>query len=344
MIHVGGFASTSAQIKPSVADTVNRVVNYRLNDSAIDSLYADNASSLDALRSLIVDPRSQIHAITVFGSASPEGQLSGNRILARKRAESLKEKIIGYGGYPSLINFGEDIYEYPSASRMEYPRLRYASAAISIASTTDTIALPVQTIIEPEVSEHIDSILSVAEYTNETTYEKKYEEIVKNTAHRAIPLYFRTNLLRWATLTPNLGIEWRITQQWAIMANASYTSWSWDSKNRRYALWEVAPEVRCYLGENRNWYVGAIYKVGSFNYKFSEVGKQGDIMGGGITGGYILSLNKRLSIDFGLGLGYIHAKYEHYKVIDNVRVRQGKDSSNWFGPVSAGITLVWKPF
>lgn len=158
------------------------------------------------------------------------------------------------------------------------------------------------------------------------------------------PLHLRANLLRWATLTPDLGIEWQITPQWAVLANGSYTSWSWDNMKRRYALWEVAPEVRCYLGEKRNWYVGAMYKVGSFNYKFSETGKQGDIMGGGITGGYLLPLGKRLSMDFGLGLGYIHAKYEHYEVTDGVRVRQGRDSGNWFGPVSAGVTLVWKPF
>lgn len=158
------------------------------------------------------------------------------------------------------------------------------------------------------------------------------------------PLRLRANLLRWATLTPNLGIEWRIGDRWAVMANASHTSWSWNDMQRRYALWEVAPEVRCYLGEKRNWYVGAIYKIGSFNYKFSKTGKQGDIMGGGITGGYLLYLNRHLSLDLGLGLGYIHEKYERYQVIDNVRMRQDKDRGNRFGPISAGVTLVWNPF
>lgn len=158
------------------------------------------------------------------------------------------------------------------------------------------------------------------------------------------PLRLRANLLRWATLAPDLGIEWRIGDRWAVMANASYTSWSWNEMQRRYALWEVAPEVRCHLGGKRNWYVGAMYNVGSFNYKFSETGKQGDIMGGGITGGCLLSLNRHLSLDLGLGLGYIHEKYERYQVIDNVRVRRGKGCGNRFGPISAGVTLVWKPF
>jgi hypothetical protein len=154
----------------------------------------------------------------------------------------------------------------------------------------------------------------------------------------------RANLLRWATLTPDLGLEWRINSSWSIVANGSWTSWSWNDKDRRYAIWEVIPEVRYYIGEQKAWYVGAMFKTGQFNYKLSGTGKQGDLMGGGITGGYQLRLNKALSMDFNLGLGYLNADYEKYKVIEGVRVRQGKESKNWWGPVSAGVTLVWTIF
>ena len=154
----------------------------------------------------------------------------------------------------------------------------------------------------------------------------------------------RANLLRWATLTPDLGLEWRINSSWSIVANGSWTSWSWNDKDRRYAIWEVIPEVRYYIGEQKAWYVGAMFKTGQFNYKLSGTGKQGDLMGGGITGGYQLRLNKALSMDFNLGLGYLNADYEKYKVIDGVRVRQGKESKNWWGPVSASVTLVWTIF
>lgn len=157
-------------------------------------------------------------------------------------------------------------------------------------------------------------------------------------------LSLRANLLRWATLTPDLGVEWRINPSWGISVNGSWTSWSWNDKDRRYALWEVAPELRYYIGSEKRGYVGAMYKVGSFNYKLSETGKQGDIMGGGITGGYVLRLNNALSMDFSLGLGYIHADYDKYEVIDGVRVRRGSGIKDWWGPVSAGVTLVWNIF
>ena len=157
-------------------------------------------------------------------------------------------------------------------------------------------------------------------------------------------LSLRANLLRWATLTPDLGLEWRICPSWGIAVNGSWTSWTWSDKDHRYALWEVAPEVRYYMGEKKAWYLGAMFKAGQFNYKLSETGKQGDLMGGGITAGYQLRLNKALALDFNLGLGYLNADFEKYEVIDGVRVRRGNETKDWCGPINAGVTLVWKLF
>ena len=162
--------------------------------------------------------------------------------------------------------------------------------------------------------------------------------------HDPYHLALRANLLRWATLTPDLGIEWRIAPAWGLMVNGSWTSWTWDNNARRYALWEVSPELRWYLGKQKRGYLGLLYKVGQFNYKLCGTGRQGDLMGGGITGGYQLRLNRALSLDFNLGLGYLNADYEKYITIDGVRVRRGNETKDWWGPINAGVTLVWKIF
>lgn len=189
-----------------------------------------------------------------------------------------------------------------------------------------------ETVAGPSVADTIQTAQPVSAATEGTSAAKPYT------------LSLRANLLRWATLTPDLGIEWRINRHVGVLVNGSWTSWSWDDKNRRYALWEVSPEVRWYLGERKAWYVGAMFKAGQFNYKFSETGRQGDLLGGGITGGYQLKLNKSLSMDFSLGLGYVNADTEKYKVIEGVRVRQGNETKHWFGPIQAGVTLVWNIF
>ena len=154
----------------------------------------------------------------------------------------------------------------------------------------------------------------------------------------------RANLLRWVTLTPDLGIEWRITPCVGIAVNGSWTAWKWKDNDRQYGLWEVAPEVRWYLGRQKRAYVGAQFKTGEFNYKLSSTGRQGDLLGGGITGGYQLPLCPNLTMDFSLGIGYLKADYDTYTVVNGVCVHQNSKSKNWWGPINAGVSLVWKLF
>ena len=179
----------------------------------------------------------------------------------------------------------------------------------------------------------------------ETTPVNETRQIAETTSSRTDntdygTLSLRANLLRWATLTPDLGIGWRINWNWSVQVNGTWTSWSWDGKNRRYALWEVSPEIRYYPGKMKRGYLGVMYHAGEFNYKLGDTGK----MGGGLTGGYLLKLNRTLSLDFSLGIGCTHAEYEKYTVIDGVRVKQGKTDKNYWGVNRLGIGLVWNIF
>lgn len=155
-------------------------------------------------------------------------------------------------------------------------------------------------------------------------------------------LSLRANLLRWATLTPDFGIEWRINRNIGLLVSGSWTSWSWKDKDRRYALWRISPEFRYYIGKERNGYIGAMYHIGEFNYKLAKTGKQGDLQGGGLVGGYQLKMSSCLNLDFTIGLGCTHADYDKYEVIDGVRVKRGTANKNYWGVNQLGITLVWK--
>lgn len=156
-------------------------------------------------------------------------------------------------------------------------------------------------------------------------------------------LTLRANLLHWVTLTPNLGIEWRISPNVGVLVNGLWTSWSWDNKNRRYALWKISPEVRYYIGKEKRGYLGAMYHVGEFNYKPGDTGRQGDYQGGGITGGWQLPLNRALSLDFHVALGYTRAEYDKYSVIDGMRFcTESVVKKDYWGINQLGITLMWK--
>ena len=308
-----------------------------------DMFYREgNEAALDSLFRLL-DPAS-----LATGSVKVDGY-SRTKALSRTRCNRVKSELITRRGLREA--------HFTTQSLTGTFRGRQNIVVVTVPITLPEENMPVtekkRPVCDTEVAESApinDPVTETVTPTAETPMAENAERQSETPASASCStqhkhtLSVRANLLRWATLTPDLGLEWRINKDWSLLVNGSWTSWSWDGKNRRYALWEVAPEVRYYIGKEKRGYVGAMYKVGSFNYKFSETGKQGDLMGGGITGGYMLRLNRALNLDFSLGVGYLHADYEKYTVIDGVRVRRGKETKNWWGPTSAGVTLVWTIF
>lgn len=200
----------------------------------------------------------------------------------------------------------------------------------------------VESVEQVESAEQAETVEPAVSVTTPTEPEKQDKSIEPKVQTCNSHISLRANLLRWATLTPDLGIEWQFARRWSVAVDGSWTSWSWDNKNRRYALWEVAPEVRYYFSENNKFYLGAQYKIGEFNYKLSGTGKQGDLQGGGITLGYKLPIGKSFALDFNVGAGCLHTDYETYQVTDGVRVKDGDRSKNVWGVTDLGVTLVWK--
>ena len=303
-------------------------VPWKGNDTELARLleYIENnkATILDGKLPLLVD-----------GYCKSQGSKAENLATAKIRANRVKSELIIRAKIKE-----ENFITHNHATEGDFVTVRL-TVPVKETAVTDAEA-EARLAAEPTVAGRRERQKAEAEKTaQQNTLADTPSETKITTDHH---LSLRANLLRWATLTPDLGLEWRICPSWGIAVNGSWTSWSWSDKDRRYALWEVAPEVRYYMGEKKIWYLGAMFKAGQFNYKLSETGKQGDLMGGGITAGYQLRLNKALDLDFNLGLGYLNVDFEKYEVIDGVRVRRGNETKNWYGPINAGVTLVWKLF
>ena len=315
-----------------------------------------NGEELDRLLACIAENRAAILdgavPVEVEGRCSSQSSAAENLAVAKTRSNRVKTEMILRGGLTeacfttknlasggNLVTVRIVIPAGPSEAEREAQR-RAAEEA-----EAERLAAEKRAEAERLAAEREERLAA-----EEAEAEREAREPVVRIEEPAEPeacamgLDLRANLLRWATLTPDLGVEWHISDRWSLGVGGSWTSWSWSDKDRRYALWEVAPEVRYYMGAQRRGYLGAMFKAGAFNYKLSETGRQGDILGGGLTGGYILPLGKRLALDFSLGLGCLHADYEKYRVIDGVRVRQGSETRNWWGPVHAGISLKWNLF
>ena len=301
-------------------------VPWKGNDTELARLleYIENnkATILDGKLPLLVD-----------GYCKSQGSKAENLATAKIRANRVKSELIIRAKIKE-----ENFITHNHATEGDFVTVRL-TVPLKETAVTDAEA-EARLAAEPTVAGRRERQKAEAAAQQNTLADTPSETKITTDYH----LSLRANLLRWATLTPDLGVEWRICPSWGIAVNGSWTSWSWSDKDRRYALWEVAPEVRYYMGEKKAWYLGAMFKAGQFNYKLSETGKQGDLMGGGITAGYQLRLNKALDLDFNLGLGYLNADFEKYEVIDGVRVRRGNETKDWCGPINAGVTLVWKLF
>lgn len=301
-------------------------VPWKGNDTELARLleYIENnkATILDGKLPLLVD-----------GYCKSQGSKAENLATAKIRANRVKSELIIRAKIKE-----ENFITHNHATEGDFVTVRL-TVPLKETAVTDAEA-EARLAAEPTVAGRRERQKAEAAAQQNTLADTPSETKITNDYH----LSLRANLLRWATLTPDLGLEWRICPSWGIAVNGSWTSWSWSDKDRRYALWEVTPEVRYYMGEKKAWYLGAMFKTGQFNYKLSETGKQGDLMGGGITAGYQLQLNKALDLDFNLGLGYLNVDFEKYEVIDGVRVRRGNETKDWYGPINAGVTLVWKLF
>lgn len=312
------------------------------------ALYGENSAELARLAEFINQNRTAIAqgriSLYVDGSCNSMPTAGKNLAVARKRSNRVKSELILHQGLKE-----EYFVTHNHTDRGNFVTIRVPIPVVQTLPATDSH----DTENEPNKAERLDESgdfsTSSADKAQQSEASSLPEDRKEVNQYRPEParrspggFSLRANVLHWVTLTPDVGLEWRISGPFAILLNGSWTSWSWDNANRRYALWKVAPEVRYYVGKNTRAYLGLMYHIGQFNYKPGHhTGRQGDYQGGGITGGYRMKLTPSLDLDFHAGFGYTRAEYDRYNVADGVRMLQGSKTKSYWGINQLGISLVW---
>lgn len=315
----------------------SRVLTFRFaatSDRFYDA-YQDNHNQIAALIDCIDTHKDAILngiiPVEVLGYCDSRGSVEANLAMARTRSNRVKSEMI------TRCGLTEQCFRTTNHSDGG----NYVEVRITL-PTSEAMTLPMPEPSKPAVTEEPESeSKSTPMILPADTVE---QPIVTTPIARRPHIALRANLLRWATLTPDLGIEWHASERFSILAHGSWTSWSWNDKDRRYALWEVLPEARLYLGKNNRGYIGAYGHYGDFNYKFTDTGRQGTVKGGGIKGGYVFRLNKTFSLDLSIGVGGLNVDYDKYYLYDGTRVHLVHDNKNYWGVPHAGVTLVWNIF
>lgn len=155
----------------------------------------------------------------------------------------------------------------------------------------------------------------------------------------------KTNLIYDAALCPNLAFEWRINDRWSVQAEADVAWWKNDNRHRFYQIMYLGGEGRYWFSQRSPWhgfYVGAMAGGGKYDLSRGHRGYKGEAGLGGITCGFMFPISRHLSFDAEIGVGYLYTKYQEYIPYDEHYIYQQTARSNYFGPVKAQFSLVWR--
>lgn len=161
----------------------------------------------------------------------------------------------------------------------------------------------------------------------------------------------KTNVLYWATTTPNLGLEASMGRKHSVQLFYGLNPWK-STGGQTLRHWVLQPEYRYWFCESFNgWFLGAHLMGGEFNAGDVELPfhvlpdlkdhrYQGWYVGGGVTVGYQWMISRHWNFEASLGLGYDYIKYDKFKCgVCGERV-QSSDAHYW-GPTKAALSFLY---
>lgn len=161
----------------------------------------------------------------------------------------------------------------------------------------------------------------------------------------------KTNMLHWATTTPNLGLEASMGRKHSVQLFYGLNPWK-STGGQTLRHWVLQPEYRYWFCESFNgWFLGAHLMGGEFNAGNVELPfhvlpdlkdhrYQGWYVGGGVTVGYQWMISRHWNFEASLGLGYDYIKYDKFKCgVCGERV-QSSDAHYW-GPTKAALSFLY---
>lgn len=182
---------------------------------------------------------------------------------------------------------------------------------------------------------------------NETINQKKANQSLIQD-YRAYNQVFglKTNLLYWAVALPNLEMEFYIGKRVSLNIEGAYT-WGWFlPADKAYFMWNAGAELRMWFKGDamfKGHFMGIYGSAGQYDFKFGQVGSQGDYYGVGLSYGYLLPIKKRFHMEFSIGAGWTQYTCMKYQHLDGFNYEnESTAGNNYFGITKAKVACVWR--
>jgi hypothetical protein len=166
----------------------------------------------------------------------------------------------------------------------------------------------------------------------------------------------KTNLLYDAALVPNVSIEASMGHGWSVALEGNWSWWVFGrpvQKRDYYRIQAIGLELRKWIGGSRplqgHW-VGLYSLGGTYDLRLWPAD---ETSGGwlsnwswsaGLSYGYSLPVGRRLSLELGLGAGYLGGTYYDYDYcMEHGHWRWlSTKRRNYWGLTRAGVSLAWR--
>lgn len=151
----------------------------------------------------------------------------------------------------------------------------------------------------------------------------------------------KTNAIPWALAVMNIEGEIAISEKFSLSVPVLWSPWS-VSSNKGIKLIAVQPEGRWWLSHaGVGHFFGLHFSLASYNIRYGNIRYQDagrPALGGGITYGYALHLNKSLGLEFSIGGGYITTRYDRFHNCHNGALIDTRVTGYW-GIDHASVSL-----
>lgn len=155
---------------------------------------------------------------------------------------------------------------------------------------------------------------------------------------------FKTNIPAWALVVANAAVEYRFSEHWSVDVPVYYSCWT-TARAYRFRTLAIQPSLRYWLSpEWKGHFFGVHLTTGQYNVSVDKNTRYQDVdgmYGIGLDYGYSLNFSEHWGLEFNIGAGYIHTKYNSYYNIDNGALFNTSVKDYW-GLTRCGISIIYR--
>ncbi|WP_321438086.1 DUF3575 domain-containing protein [uncultured Bacteroides sp.] len=167
--------------------------------------------------------------------------------------------------------------------------------------------------------------------------------LLGSSAAMAQRIALKTNALYWATLSPNIDGEFRLSRHVTLDLGVA-GNFSTTVKDNTFKFQQVSPEVRYWFSRPMaRHFVGLTGFAANYNFKFNDTKYDGDALAAGLTYGFDWVLSRRCNLETTVGAGMLKYRCFDYPV-DGVKPLSPNKDKTIFAPLKLGVSFSYLLF